>query len=196
MAECLVTTGGTSGTFKLEYDLGSNHVVSYYNYDDEIYISDTATNVTYTTLTGDVTASSGCVTITARNSICYLLAYDVLRGNTSDYDPKFDAILIDTTVYNITETSIRPEYMGDFVYAVNSTLDDSDIKLVSAYSERYDDDYVQIDLIIKITGGGIPSLRIKTPHDNYLYIKGTVSTDCIPTDYVPINSICNTNTLT
>lgn len=183
MASCLVTTGGTSGTFRLEYDLGVNHVVSYYNFGDVIYIDDTATDITYTTLTGDVTATSGCVTITDSPQTCYLLKYD--RLTTVESTSVFDAIVVGTTVHSFATPcqDILSELLT-LVYNVNTVLADDDIKFTALKTENLTDDYVDIYLVVRIMGTtDVPSLRIKSVNNNYSYIIGTVSADCVPSGY-------------
>jgi len=184
MASCLVTTGGTSGTFRLEYDLGVNHVVSYYNFGDVIYIDDTATDITYTTLTGDVTATSGCVTITDSPQTCYLLKYD-RSSLVSTSTSVFDAIVIGTTVHSFAtpceDTLIQ---VSSLFTNVNTVLADDDIKFTAWKSENLTDDYVDIYLVVRIMGTiDVPSLRIKSVNNNYSYIIGTVSADCVPSGY-------------
>lgn len=189
MASCLITTGGTSGTFRLDYDLGATHVVSYYNYGDPIYIDDTATDVTYTTLTGDVTAASGCVTITALVQTCYKLSYERLKANNED-DPtsNFDAIILGATVVPFTDpVSDRFVYMGFLINQVNYVMADPTLKFTSyKVSDSISDGYGQIDLILQVIGSEIPELRIESPNGNLSYIKGTVSADCEPSGYTSI----------
>lgn len=192
MASCLVTTGGTTGTFRLEYDLGATHVTSYYNFGDPIYIDDTATDVTYTTLTGDVTATSGCVTITDSPQTCYLLKYDRLSTVTTSTS-LFDAILVGNVVHSFA-TPCEDTLFGSstLVYNVNTVLADEDIKFTASKTVNLTDNYVDIYLIVKITGTtDVPSLRIKSPNNNYSYIIGTVSADCVPSGYYDLG-ICLT----
>lgn len=189
MAACLITTGGTNGTFRLDFDLGADHNVLYSTFGDVIWIDDTATNVTYTTLTGDVTATSGCVTVTALPQICYLLEYDRWSGDTTavDYISTFDAILKDNTVYAFT-TPTDDTILGsaDIVTQVNEEVNDSTIKIVAAKSTNVDTNYMMISFIIRVYGSEIPSLRLLSPYGNYSYIKGTVSSSCLPTDFTEI----------
>ncbi len=192
MASCLVTTGGTNGTFRLEYDLGATHVTSYYNYGDPIYIDNSATNITYTTLTGDVTATSGCVTITALAQTCYLLRYDRPMSENADYIPEIDAIVLDTTVHSFASPgSDQVSGLPTLIYNINTGLSDDNIKVMSYYSSVLPDNYIQVSLVVKIIGSEIPSLRIKSPNNNYSYIIGTVSADCVPSGYYDLG-ICLT----
>ncbi len=189
MASCLITLAGTSGTIRINYtqDSVQNVITTAYGV-APIYIDDTATDITYTTLSGDVTASSGCVTITELPITCYKFTYDRLRGDTTEYDSKFDAVVIGSTVYDITDVSDKSAYLGDLIQAINVTLDNDDIKIVAMYGVNLTDDYQRIDLIMKVVGSDIPMLRIKSPNNSYSFLIGTVSVDCIPTDFIALPS--------
>lgn len=189
MASCSVTTGGTSGTFRLNYNLGVNPVIAYYNFGDTIFIDNSATDVTYTTLTGDVTATSGCVTITALPETCYLLKYD--RSSTVNTSTSvFDAIVVGTTVHSFASPSADTLIDSTtLIYNINTVLADPNIKVVSVKSTNLTNNFVNIALIVKIIGTDIPSLRIKSINNNYSYIIGTVSSDCVPFGYYSLN-IC------
>jgi len=194
MASCLITTGGTNGTLRIDYQLAGNSVTAYHNFGDTIFIDDTATDITYTTLTGDVTAASGCVTITELEMICYLFKYDRLANDDSSYDPKFDAVVVGATINAITETSTKFNYIYELVYAINTTLADETIKITAAKFVDLANDYYDIYLIMRIIGSDVPMLRIKSPNNNYSYLIGTVSVDCVPSGYYDYN-ICTTPAL-
>lgn len=188
MAACSVTTGGTNGTFRLDFDLAGDHNVLYSTYGDIIWIDDTATNITYTTLTGDVTATSGCVTITALPRNCYLIEYDRWTGDLEliEYISTFDAILKDNTVSTFAIPA-QDTIMGsaDVVTQVNELGDDT-IKIVAAKTENIDTDYMSISFIVRVYGTEIPYLRLKSPYNYYSYLKGTISASCLPTGFVEI----------
>jgi hypothetical protein len=189
MAACSVTTGGTNGTFRLDFDLGADHNVLYSTFGDVIWIDDTATNVTYTTLTGDVTATSGCVTITALPQICYLLEFDRWSGDPADivYTSTFDAVLLDSTVYPFT-TAVDDTIMasGSIVSEINNEVAIDEVKIVAAKSANVDTNYMTISFIIRVLGSEIPSLRLISPYSNVSYIQGTVSASCLPSGFVEI----------
>ncbi len=192
MAACSITTGGTNGTFRLDFDLGADHNVLYSTFGDVIWIDDTATNVTYTTLTGDVTAASGCVTVTALPQICYLLEYDRWSGDPSlvDYNSTFDAILLDNTVYAFTTPPTDDVMSGGLLlHEINNEVNNDNVKAVAAKSAYVDTNYMNLSYIIRVYGSEIPSLRLLSPYGNYSYIKGTVSASCLPSGFteIPIN---------
>lgn len=189
MAACLIdTTGGTNGTFRLDYDLGANHVVEFGSADDVIWIDDTATNVTYTRLSGDVVLSSGCVTITLLPQNCYLISYDRWSGDPEavTYISTFDAYLKNNTVTTFT-TPAEDTVFGsaDVVTQVNNAGDDT-FKIVAAKTENVDNNYMNISFIVRVYGSEIPYLRIKSPYNNYSYLKGTISASCLPTGFTEI----------
>jgi len=190
MAACLITTGGTNGTLRIEWDdAGSGHNVLFSTFGDVIWIDDTATNITYTTLTGDVTAASGCVTVTALPQICYLLEFDRWSGDPADitYISTFDAILLDNTVYAFT-TAVDDTIMtsGSIVSEVNSVVAIDAVKIVAAKTANVDTNYMTVSFIIRVLGSEIPSLRLISPYGNVSYIKGTVSASCLPTGFTEI----------
>lgn len=189
MAACLITTGGTNGTLRIDFDLGADHNVLFSTYGDVIYIDDTATNVTYTRLSGDVTAASGCVTITALPQVCYLVKYDRWSGDTAaiTYNSEFDAILLDNTVHAFTTSYTDDIANSAFLpYEINTVLADDTFKIVAAKAENVDTNYMNISFIIRILGSAIPSLRLVSPYGNTSYIKGTVSASCLPTGFSEI----------
>lgn len=189
MAACSVTTGGTNGTLRIDYDLAGDHNVLFSTYGDVIWIDDTATNVTYTTLTGDVTASSGCLTVTALPQICYLLEYDRWSGDPAEitYNSTFDAILLDNTVNAfVTEHTDDIASSADLVNEINNVLNDDSFKVVAAKTTNVDTYYMTISFIIRIYGSEVPSLRLVSPYGNISYIKGTVSATCVPTGFTAI----------
>ncbi len=187
MAACLITIAGT-GTLKLDYDLGSDHNIQYTTPGDIVYIDDTATNVTYTTLTGTATASSGCLTITALPINYYTITYDRLDNDTSTYNSKFDALLLDTTVIALTpNVSDKSVSFLDIIIAINTTLANNNIKIVaySISSAGSSANYNNISFVFRILGTEIPSLRLKSNFSNYSYIKGTTSI-ALPDGYIEI----------
>lgn len=190
MAACLITLGGTNGTIRIDYTLAStpNYIIS--NFGDAVYIDDTATDITYTTLTGDVTASSGCVTITDNPKSCYLISYD--RPNiTSTYQTLFDAIEVGTPQVFTTASQDSYAAFGTLIYNINTDLDDDNIKVVAYRMQNLINDYNNISLLVRIIGTDVPLLRIISPAGNYTYIKGIVQTDCaIPADFTAIE-VCD-----
>lgn len=183
MAACAITTGGTNGTLRIDYDLGANHNVEYTNYGDDIWIDDTATNVTYTTLTGDVTASSGCVTITALPMICYQFSYDRPKAVNDVYVSNFTAAVVGVTTYSLTSVPDQLAYTGTLINEINNDLADSAIKITAYRITDIDGTYFKIDLIMRIMGSDVPYLKIVSPNSSISYLKGIVSADCIPTGY-------------
>lgn len=198
MASCLITIGGTSGEVLIKYKLGGVDQSMISTFGKSIYINDAATNITYTTLSGNATASSLCVTITELPYICYDLSwetYDILKRNPP-FSLKFDAILLDEEVISIPETTVDRYAIGNLVDNINGV--DERVKLIAGKpleSNRYTTNFY---LLIRVAGSEIPSLRIKNtdvtlgrdPH--YMYIKGTVASDCTPDSGYEEYTICET----
>lgn len=189
MAACLITLAGTSGEITIRYTQDSvvNTINTEYGV-APIYIDDTATDITYTTVSGDVTASSGCLTITELPIDYYTFTYDRLKKNLTTYASKFDAVLIDNTVVAISP-SISDKYtaLTSLIAAINSTLDDYTIKVVAWSVEPAggSTNYYNIGLVLRIIGGGQPWLRINSHYNNKSYLKG-VSSIALPDGYTEI----------
>lgn len=190
MAACLITFGGTSGDIMIRYTQDGETTTTYTSFSvDPFYIDDSATDVTYTTLSGDVTASSGCVTITELEVDYYLVTYDRLKSDTSTYDARFDAVVVDTTV-NALSPDISDKFASwsALVTAINDTLADDTVK-VTGYKVGLagaSTNYYQIELIIRVIGGGIPALRINSHFDNKSHLIGVTSA-ALPVGFTEID---------
>ena len=188
MASCLITLAGTTGEILIKWtqDTVVNTLSTEYGV-APIYIDDTATDVTYTTLSGDVTASSLCVTITELPIDYYEIVFDRLKENNTTYDARFDAVLIDDTVTDLSPT-ISDKYTGlvALIGAING-LDDDNIKIVgfNVSAAGSSTNYYNLGLIFRIIGGGVPSLRINSFYDNKSYLKGETSV-ALPDGYTEI----------
>lgn len=178
MASCLITTAGTNGTLRINYNLSGDPVTAYHNFGDTIYIEDTATDITYTTLTGDVTAASGCVTITNLPENCYMFSYDRLKNDSSTYISNFTQFILGVTTYTLTSpASDKLSGIGDLINEIN--LIGNNIMASAIKITALTDNYYQIDLVVKVTGTDIPELKIESPNGNLTYIVG-VSSLCVP----------------
>lgn len=179
MSACLITTGGTSGTLRIDYTLGSDANVIFSTHGDIIYVDSTATSVTYTTLTGDVTATSGCLTVTSRPINYYLITYDRINNDTSTYDPQFTAVMLDNSV-NALSPTITAKLSGIVALfaAINTTLANDNIKIVGYKVALATPStvYYNVGLIIRVIGTQVPSLRLTSPYSNISYLKGVTST--------------------
>jgi hypothetical protein len=194
MAACLITINGTSGLLRLDYKISS------ISYSIEVgigtlYIEDTATDVTYTTLTGDVTASSECFTITEVSTICYSIFWEGI--NTNGY--YIDAIILNSEIIPLSNISFSNS--GSYLLNEINDLKDYRIKVVGYKKEyNYESDilYMQYYYIFKILGSYIPTLRVRNKNNtNCIYIKGVELESCnLPDGYVPIEIQHSTLTTT
>jgi len=185
MAACLVTISGTSGLLKLNYTI-SSVAYSIETGIGTLYIESTATGVTYTTLSGNVTAASGCLTITALPATCNLLMW---KGITA---PGYiaDAIVVGTETNIIT--NVNWPYTGlALVDAINNLAYDK-VKVIG-YKNNYsstDDSYY----ILRVLGTDIPQLRVRNADSTgYIYIHAALLASCtLPSDYIPITPCYST----
>lgn len=182
MAACLITVSGTEGVVQLQYNIG----VTPYKISAGIgtfYIEDTATDVTYTTLYGDAIASSGCLTVTALPSICYLLNWKGVEapGYT------IDALILGTEVLSINADF--PRASTELAASINDLADDR-VKVVQysyTYSDPIDPSTFEYGYIIRVISDEIPILRARNSDNTAkLYIHGEVSA-CTILGYTDIN---------
>ena len=183
MAACLVTISGSSGLLKLNYTI-SAVAYSIETGVGTLYIEDTATGITYTTLSGNVTAASSCLTITAAPSVCNLLMWKGLLTNPAGYIA--DAIILGSETTLITQTS-WPNSGRALIDNINNVTYDK-VKVIgfknnSSYvNDIYNYEYYYI---LRTLGTDTPMLRVRNfDSTGYIYIPSTLLANCtIPSDY-------------
>jgi len=192
MAACLITIGGTSGIIQINYTISSVQYTIETISPGSFYIEDTAVDVTYTTITGDLTASSGCLTVTNLPVNCYEVFW---KGLSAD-NYKISEIILGSEIITIPDTNF-PLSSRDFIENVNS-LNDNRIKIVG-YKTVFSPPSIQnieYYYIFKILGSNEPVLKIKNTDDtNYIYVYGTSTSCTIPVGYEEIDP-CYSATIT
>lgn len=188
MAACLITIAGTSGEVLINYKISSTsyQIVTGIG---TVYIEDTATNVTYTTLSGDATASSGCLTVTALPSTCY----EVKFGGLTALNHVFSKVTYNSKTITLSGSPVFPEEITELVREINSNSD-SDLKVThykidSSYSGDFDAP-VEYYIIFKVAGAFAPTLTItNTDLTSELQIVGT-TVSCSPSGYTAV-TVCD-----
>jgi hypothetical protein len=192
MAACLISVTGTYGILRIDYNISGY----FYNIETsigEFYIDDTATDVTYTTLSGDLIASSLCLTITELPLECYNIYWGGLAflENYVITDLLFDSAAISVPEINIE----RANY--NLISYVNG-LNNSAVKIIAS-KNIYSSFPIQgcstcsircnnQSFIFKILGLGNPSLKIKNVVTNtYLIIPGVSSSCSLDSSYDTVN---------
>ncbi len=186
MASCLITIGGTSGGVIINYTLGGNALSMNGGFGQSLYINDTATDITYTTTSGDATASSGCVTITDLPYECYILNWETrdITFRTQAYPLKFDTIYLDAEDLAIPLSEYDRHNLEGLAININE-LGDARIKAIAGKT-------VQAPLrgsfnhylLVRVQGAMIPKLRILNVDTDlpraahYGYVEGVVQADC------------------
>ena len=197
MAACIVNITGTSGTLKLNYTLSSVQ----YSIETGIvpagtlWIESTATNVTYTTLSGDVIASAGAgcgLTITAAPAVCSLLTWNNTISATGYYA---NAIILGTTIIPITDT-IWPSSGGSLVTNINNASNDN-VKVIG-YKSTSSSSY---SYILRTIGSSVPQLRVRNADNTgFIYVPAATMASCtVPSDFqyiVPCYGTLPTTTTT
>lgn len=179
MAACLITVTGTSGVIRVNYTIsGTPYTVE--TSVGQFYIEDTATDVTYTTLSGDLVASSGCLTITELAASCYKLLWKNITA------PNYisEAIILGGATITIADTSFPFSQL--LVENINNANDDR-VKVIGYKYEFINPTGKEIDqvynlyYILKVLGADIPILRVRNADDDgYIYIYGVLQVDCLP----------------
>lgn len=187
MAACLITISGTNGLLRLDYKIGLDS----YSINTSIgtlYIEDTATDVTYTILKGDLIASSGCLTIIELPLICYNIHWNEITLNNW----KVDEIIIGINSYVIENISF-PNSEIYLCKAINNLNIDS-IKALG-YESIYESstNTYAYNYILSILGSDIPQLKITNADSTMsMYIVGTILGTCdIPLGYREIEVCYN-----
>jgi hypothetical protein len=150
---------------------------------DPIYIDDTATEVTYTTESGDAIASSSCLTITELTENCYLLDWETIGNGTTSLSYLIEAIVLGTDVLSISPSNFNSLTLQDLATAINN-LDDYRITATAGKVENSSRNSKNVFLVVKVLGSDIPELKVNNTTQNHkFYIKGVVSADCVPAGY-------------
>lgn len=184
MAACLITVSGTSGEVYIKYTLSGNEN-SITSGIGTVFIDDSATDITYTTLSGDATAASGCVTITELPITCYLFSWESMRPFKTFSDTlQCDAVILGSEVIDINEVDIsRVKSWKELGSSIQQL---GDVRLVPSSGKYTASDRYSINtyFILKVISTEVPKLRIKNKYeDHILYIEPTVSGDCVPSGY-------------
>lgn len=193
MAACLITIAGTSGKVLIEYTDSSSVKHSIISDIGPLYINDTGSEYTYTTLSGDATASSLCVTISEVAKKCYILDWEVLKLVNPKYiGQTITQLLVGTTTFTFATPVLFPDSVFTIVTAINQL--NSLLVKATAYRQVNTTNKSEYFIILTIKGNDIPYLKINSATDNHnLFLKGTLTTNCLPTGY---NSILNCDSLT
>ncbi len=181
---CKINVIGTSGTVKITYTIGTtiNYVVA--EVGDPVYIAKESTNVSFTTLSGNATATSTCLSLTNLPAACYLISWESFGLTQEDnLDMVFDRAILGSTLIPITSTPYYHEeasrLLGDWIQALN------DSRMIPTAWRVVDSTRgtKHFYLIVKITSAEQFAVRITNPAGAHqLRIIGTLSA-CLPTGY-------------
>lgn len=163
MAACLIPIIGTSGNVLIRYTesgVEKELIAGIGN----IYLEDTVTDLTYTTLSGDAAASSGCFTIVANPSICYKLSWD--NNNLEGYS--FDSVNIDGDIISLS--SVDYPNSGFQLGAELNSLNLSKIKAIQAKIETISG-VSNTSYVLKVSSVNAPIFKIVGPDaEDILYL--------------------------
>lgn len=191
MAACLITISGTSGEVLIRYVDSTSTSRSLISGIGTLYLEDDGTDYTWTTLSGDAVAASGCITLTEVDTICYVISWEkyVNPYVYTNTNLVIDALILGSSTYSMTEYAFPrfPATVGDNINALNL----EDVKAVG-YKIVAGTTYLDptsFYLIVKVRGTSVPYLRVNNPTTSKaLYLKGEVSSSCLPTGYTLIDT--------
>jgi hypothetical protein len=183
---CLITVTGTSGSVLIRYTNGANPNTITASFGDSVYVPDAVTAATYTNISGDAAASSGCLTMTEAPKQLYQLTWEVFNCITP---LKFIAVVpdgveavIDPVIYHTTDINLLAE-------AINN-LDNDYIKAVAVNSVMVGQSYIA-SIILDTLDAETVELKIQgTEETETMYIKGTAASS-IPLGFTEVD-ICPT----
>jgi len=186
MAACLITVSGTSGVIRIDYTI-SGTPYSIQTSIGSFYIDDTATDVTYTTLSGDLIATdSGCLTpaIAELPASCYLISWENLpiTGYIAN------AVLLGQDTITISDTTF-PNSKLVIVDSINGA-DSNNVKVVGYLFSSVGLNTVS-SYLLKVLGSELPILRVRNSNNTeFIYIHGVLQADCLPIEGYTIVDPC------
>lgn len=181
MAACLITITGTSGRVLINYTestIDKKLIAEKGN----IYLDDvTVTNITYSTIEGDLIVSSACFIVTSVPFVCYKISWDY--NDLVGYN--FVSIDLDGIIIPITPVSFPNSKYG-LASSVNLLLDDR-IKITQGFSNTSSQPTNTI-MIVKTISFNAPIFRIDGPDpDDSIYLIGEV-VSCSNVGYTNFNT--------
>lgn len=194
MASCLITIGGTSGSVQINFTLAGVPNTINAGFGTTQYIEDTATAITWSTISGDATASSACVTIVHLTVGCYLYSWETIgNSNTEANSMVFDGIEFNNVLTAIPELDYTNGEGYTGLASLLTDLQDNRLKVMSGKRVMSTRSSLNNYMILQIVGSVIPMIRITDPlYSHHLYLKGTLQTDCTtPVGYTEYNNCIN-----
>lgn len=192
MAACLITIYGSNGLIRLDYKIGADS----YSINTSLgsfYIEDTATDITYTTLSGDLIAGSECLAIANEPLTCYNFHWSDISLNNW----KIDELILGEEVYSFTNVYFPNSAMG-LVNSIND-LNLDKIK-VTGYKKTYNEisNTFEYNYIVTVIGSDFPELKIcNSDCTSIMYLIPTLMGTCsIPMGYTPIDICYNGSAIT
>lgn len=182
MAACLITVTGTSGVIRINYTINAIPYTIETSI-GEFYIDDTATDVTYTTLSGDLIATDdGCLTpaIAELPANCYKISWTNVGTEYNIANAIFLGYGIGGQI-TIPDVSF-PNGRYSFVDAINN-LGNDNVKVIGYKTVGLTEvsTVFSRSFILKVLGTERPDLRVRnTDNTGYIFIHGVLQPDCLP----------------
>lgn len=167
MASCEITATGSSGQAILKYKIGTNNYSTIVNIGDPIYIDDTASDVIFTRISGDIAVSSGCIAVTEVEYVCYIFKWES-KGIPTNFT--FVSLLHMDGEQVIDEVPFDLLNLEDLATSINKSSER--IKAIAGKTEVQNDRLSGFHYLkIRSIGFDIPFLKIRntgTPFFLYL----------------------------
>ena len=179
MATCLITVGGTYGEVLFNYLDSGSVAHSIVSGPGEFYLDDDGSDYTYSILYGDVTASSGCITLTEIPFNCYLIYWRETDSCSLKNQYIVQSIIAGGVEYSLYQKMGTKAFTA---YNIASVINDLGYPIITAPAYQGD------NIIIRTLNGEVPYLKLSDKSISYnIYLKGTEVMDCIPSGYIPMD---------
>lgn len=171
MAACLISITGNSGKIKLEYKLGEI-INSIETSIGSFYIDDSATDVKYTILSGDIIVSSECLTVTQISVNYFKIGWKGIQADSY----KIHSILLGEEVIDISNKNISfPD--GRNIKEINSFEKINAVARKREYIQNGNLGLYGLSLILKVVGTETPIFKIANKDNSgFIYIHAEPTT--------------------
>lgn len=180
MASCAITIGGSSGEVRIDFTLeAQRHSMNGFP-DETLYINDDSTDITYTTLSGNATAISGCITITERNYINYIFSWETF-GVETGY--KLADVIVDDDTISLN-TNYKTTMWITVANAITAMEDERFMVTAGKQVSNASRNSISHYIVVKVLGTDVPQIVVEntTPEHSFI-LTGVEEDDEVPSGY-------------
>lgn len=179
MAACAITSAGT-GLALVRYKIGGTPYSIRID-GGPFYIEDTATDVTYTTLTGTLVPSSGCLTVTEQPYSCFKFSWSGIQAENYFITGVLYTDPDGQEGFNFTGATFPNSglNLGRYLNSVNNDR----FKIIGYFSSGVSSEAPSVEYIMQTIGVNDVSLIVEGD-DGSFFIQGVEQPDCdLPVNY-------------